>query len=176
MAGFVDEIADQTELIHLIRNNRDAALRLGRQVTDLVVQGQVKFDPADFPGLTREEVGRQYMHTLSEAGRILGMHGRYVQEFSDELHEMVDRMDLGAALARASAAGLHAGVPAEALEEALTVDFTRVTLVAEGATERVTVDVGLTFSRAGAICRLPGVAVIEIKQEEPAPSGCRTTR
>ena len=99
MDTFVEELADHTDLLHLVRNNRDASLRLGRQVTDLVVQGQVKFDPADFPGMTREEVGRQYMHTLSEAGRILGSHGRYVQEFSDELHEMADRMDMGAALA-----------------------------------------------------------------------------
>jgi hypothetical protein len=83
-------------------------------------------------------------------------------------------VDLAAALARASEAGLDAGVAAEALEETLTVDFTRVTLVANGLAERVTVDVGLAFSRAGAICRLPGVALIEVKQEKPAPSSCRT--
>jgi hypothetical protein len=99
MDSFVEAIGETPELVHLVRGNRDAALRLGRQVTDLVVQGQVDFDPGAFPGMTREEVGRQYMHTLSEAGRILGAHGRYVQEFGDELYEMADRMDMGAALA-----------------------------------------------------------------------------
>lgn len=108
MDTFVEEMADVPEMIHLVRGNRDAALRLGRQVTDLVVQGQVKFDPAAFPGMTREEVGRQYMHTLSEAGRILGAHGRYVQEYADELYEMADRMDMGAALAGSLGGGRRA--------------------------------------------------------------------
>jgi hypothetical protein len=108
MDTFVEELADTPELLHLVRGNRDAALRLGRQVTDLVVQGQVKFDPADFPGMTREEVGRQYMHTLSEAGRILGAHGNYVQQFSDELHEVADRLDMGAALAGTLGSGRRA--------------------------------------------------------------------
>ncbi len=98
METFLDEARDAPELIHLVRDNRDATLRLGRQITDLVVQGQYKFDPADFPGMSREEVGRQYMHALSEAGATLGSAGRFVQEFSDELHLINDRLDMGAHL------------------------------------------------------------------------------
>jgi hypothetical protein len=82
-------------------------------------------------------------------------------------------LDLAAGLARASAAGLDVGLAADVLQEALVVEFTRATLVAADAAERVTVDVGLTFSRLDRIARLPGLAVVEVKQERPGPSRFR---
>jgi hypothetical protein len=81
-----------------------------------------------------------------------------------------EAVDLVAGLARASAAGVDAGVPTAELQEALVVDFTRLTLIARDAPERVTVDVGLTLARERSVCRLPGLAVIEVKQERPGPS------
>jgi hypothetical protein len=78
--------------------------------------------------------------------------------------------DLLAGLTPSSTSGLDAGVAAHELREALMVDFTRITLVAEGAAERVTVDVAIELSRGGALHRLPGVAVVEVKQEEAGPS------
>jgi hypothetical protein len=56
-------------------------------------------------------------------------------------------------------------VPAMELEEVLTADFTRLTLVREDAPERLTVDIGLMFRGHGEVRELPGVAIAEVKQE-----------
>jgi hypothetical protein len=84
-----------------------------------------------------------------------------------------ESVDLAGGLARASAAGLDPGVPAEALRAALSVDFTRLTLIDLEAAERVTVDVGMTLSRNGSVEGLPEIAVVEIKQEKSGPSRFR---
>jgi hypothetical protein len=78
--------------------------------------------------------------------------------------------DLSGGLASIAEAGLDAGIPAGELKEALSVDFTRVTLIGRGAPERVTVDLSLRFSRGRAHRALPGIAVVEVKQQEPGPS------
>jgi hypothetical protein len=78
--------------------------------------------------------------------------------------------DLRSRLEEVGATGLDLGLPAPALSEALSVDFTRLTLVAADAAERVTVDVGITLSRGAAVRSVAGVAVVEIKQRETGPS------
>ena len=59
--------------------------------------------------------------------------------------------------------------PANELQDVLTADFTRLTLVREDAPERLTIDVGLTFARAGEVHSFPGVAIAEIKQARHGP-------
>lgn len=98
--SFVDAMEEHPEFMHLVRGNRDTAIRLSTQVADLIAQGHIPFDYANFPGMTRYEVGRQYRNTLSEAGRTLQTHSAFVQKFDTELHEMQDRMDIGGALGR----------------------------------------------------------------------------
>jgi hypothetical protein len=78
--------------------------------------------------------------------------------------------DLLARIEQVGSTGLDAGLATRPLSEALSVDFTRLTLVAVDAAERVTVDVGVTLSRRGAVRSIPGVAVVEIKQRETGPS------
>jgi hypothetical protein len=78
--------------------------------------------------------------------------------------------ELQARLEEAGATGLDAGLAAHPLSEALSVDFTRLTLVATTLAERVTVDVGITVARGGAVRYIAGVAVVEIKQPETGPS------
>lgn len=79
-------------------------------------------------------------------------------------------VDLAGGLATIGQGGLDVGIPAEALLEALSVDFTRLTLIAQGTPERVTVDVSLSFTRGVAHRDLPGIAVVEVKQQEAGPS------
>jgi hypothetical protein len=64
-------------------------------------------------------------------------------------------------------------VPGMELEEILTAEFTRLTLVREDAPERLTVDVGLTYTRGDEVRELPGVAVAEIKQDRPGQADAR---
>ena len=57
-------------------------------------------------------------------------------------------------------------IPEELLEEKLKNNFMRFTLVNRSCIERVTIDLGLTFINEYEKVVLPGVAVVEIKQEE----------
>jgi hypothetical protein len=52
----------------------------------------------------------------------------------------------------------------ESLEQTLTVEYSRMTLVSRDVAERITVDVMLTLARDGAVRSLPGVAIVEVKQ------------
>ena len=58
-------------------------------------------------------------------------------------------------------------VPADALREVVTVDYTRLTLVSPAgaaAAERVTLDLLLTFAAEDSTLSYPGVVVAEVKQ------------
>ncbi|MEI7724587.1 MAG: polyphosphate polymerase domain-containing protein [Bacteroidota bacterium] len=59
---------------------------------------------------------------------------------------------------------------ADMLQPALWVDFSRITLVNHGMTERVTIDTGLTFRNEAAERVYPGVVIAEVKQERSASS------
>lgn len=56
-------------------------------------------------------------------------------------------------------------LPSATLESSLFAEFTRFTLVGAGAPERVTVDLDLGFARDGRTLELPGLAIVEIKQD-----------
>lgn len=56
------------------------------------------------------------------------------------------------------------------LESALVATFTRVTLVAKDAPERVTIDTGLHLERGGRTLDLSGLAIVEVKQPRHARS------
>jgi hypothetical protein len=68
---------------------------------------------------------------------------------------------------------MSGSVPAMELEEVLTADFTRLTLVRVDAPERLTIDVGLTFVRGGEVRTFPRVAIVEIKQERHGQADAR---
>ncbi|MCA9234119.1 MAG: polyphosphate polymerase domain-containing protein [Planctomycetales bacterium] len=51
------------------------------------------------------------------------------------------------------------------LESAIWTQFSRITLASEAATERVTIDVNLEFEKGDRSIELPGVAIVEVKQE-----------
>jgi hypothetical protein len=53
----------------------------------------------------------------------------------------------------------------EMLLPTLWVNFSRITLVNHGMTERVTIDTGLTFSNGSSEISYPGVVIAEVKQE-----------
>lgn len=146
MDSFVDAAEDHPELLHLIRGNRDAALRVGRQIADLIAQGQIPFDYDNFPGMTRYEAGRQYRNTLSEAGRVLAKHSNFVQQFDGELHEMADAMSFGGALAGSIKGSTTGGAPPikGARGRALTSD-------ASVALEKVATDLNLTAGDQAAL-------------------------
>lgn len=52
----------------------------------------------------------------------------------------------------------------EMLRPAMWVNFSRITLVNHGMTERVTIDTGLTFKNDSGECTFPGVVIAEVKQ------------
>lgn len=54
---------------------------------------------------------------------------------------------------------------ASELHEAVTIKYTRVTLVGKGQPERITIDLGLSVSRLGSVRAYPGMAIVEVKQE-----------
>lgn len=56
------------------------------------------------------------------------------------------------------------------LQPALRVDFSRITLVNHGMTERVTIDTGLTFRNETAEFAYPGIVIAEVKQERSGSS------
>lgn len=64
----------------------------------------------------------------------------------------------------------HTQLTPDMLIPALWVDFSRITLVSKGLTERVTIDTMLTFSGQSGRVSFPGIAVAEIKQERSASS------
>lgn len=73
--------------------------------------------------------------------------------------------------AAAGFVGRHAPLDPRELAPRLWNDFSRITLVSLAAGERVTLDLGLRFGRAGgqpAEIGLPGVAVAEVKQSAQA--------
>jgi hypothetical protein len=53
---------------------------------------------------------------------------------------------------------------------ALRVDFSRITLVNHGLSERVTIDTGLTFRHGPSECSYPEVAIAEVKQDRSGSS------
>lgn len=55
--------------------------------------------------------------------------------------------------------------PAPGLTPRLWNEFTRVTLVGTARPERVTIDLGLSFRGGGRRVSLPGIAVVEVKQD-----------
>lgn len=59
----------------------------------------------------------------------------------------------------------HAPLDPARLENALWTGFHRISLISKSSPERVTIDLGLRFRRAGAQAELQGVAVAELKQE-----------
>jgi hypothetical protein len=61
----------------------------------------------------------------------------------------------------------------QTLETSLIAEFTRLTLVGIDAPERVTIDVGLRFSRGAEVLELPEIAIAEIKQERHGRSHAR---
>jgi hypothetical protein len=60
---------------------------------------------------------------------------------------------------------IHTDLPTDTLEPLLWVEFRRLTLVGLDIEERITIDRDLVFRSAGSEHRLPGVAVIEVKQQ-----------
>lgn len=62
--------------------------------------------------------------------------------------------------------------PIERLSPNLRTSFNRITLVNTAKTERVTIDMGLTFEnlRNGNKKTMPGIAIVEIKQDGTRPS------
>ncbi|MCX6304654.1 MAG: polyphosphate polymerase domain-containing protein [Bacteroidetes bacterium] len=56
------------------------------------------------------------------------------------------------------------------LQPVLWVNFTRITLVNHGMSERVTIDTGLTFRHGLAERSYPGLVIAEVKQDRSAPS------
>jgi hypothetical protein len=57
------------------------------------------------------------------------------------------------------------GLTPEMLMPTLRVNFSRITLVNHGMSERVTIDTGLSFRNNTAECHYPGVVIAEVKQE-----------
>ena len=83
------------------------------------------------------------------------------------VHDRVGPMER---LEREGLLGVTDAVPAGELREAMVVEYTRLTLVRTDAPERITLDLGLTFSRAGEERSFPGLVVAEIKQPRRADS------
>jgi hypothetical protein len=68
---------------------------------------------------------------------------------------------------------LEGTVSAATLQETLTAQFSRLTLVRRDAPERLTIDLGLAFQRGGAEREVAGVAIVEIKQLRHGPADGR---
>lgn len=62
------------------------------------------------------------------------------------------------------------GMEPEALQPALQVAFSRLTLANRALTERVTIDTGLTFRNGSGEHSYPGVVIAELKQDRSAAS------
>ena len=65
-----------------------------------------------------------------------------------------------------------AGLDPRRLRETASVRYRRLTLVARGRAERVTIDVGLVLSAAGRAAEFGGLAIVEVKQPRPGRSPC----
>ncbi|MDP1623358.1 MAG: polyphosphate polymerase domain-containing protein [Bacteroidales bacterium] len=57
------------------------------------------------------------------------------------------------------------------LVPSLWVNFSRITLVNHGLSERVTIDTGLNFRNGAAGCSFPGVVIAEVKRSRSGSSG-----
>jgi hypothetical protein len=68
---------------------------------------------------------------------------------------------------------LEGTLPTATLQETLTAEFSRVTLVRRDAPERLTIDVGLSFERGPAGRAVSGAAIVEIKQLRHGPADGR---
>jgi hypothetical protein len=68
---------------------------------------------------------------------------------------------------------MNGSVPASELIEILTAGFTRLTLVRADEPERITIDVGLTFTRGAETRAFPGAAIVELKQERHGQADAR---
>jgi hypothetical protein len=84
--------------------------------------------------------------------------------------ELVDPL---AQLREESFFGLSSAVDPSLLQQTLVVDYTRMTLVARTAPERITIDVKISFSKRDAARTFCGVAIAEVKQERHGHSHFR---
>lgn len=62
------------------------------------------------------------------------------------------------------------GYPANALTEALEVDYSRITLVSKNFSERLTIDIGLKYKFHQQVSSFPNLVIAEVKQERTSGS------
>lgn len=114
------------------------------------------------------------VRTYQDTGRrFLEVKVRETPRWSDKERWAVDEAPSRFMMEPATLPPLDGARGPVCLVPVVTVCYHRLTLVARGAVERVTVDVGVTVVRGGESASYPGAAVIEVKQPEPGPSPVR---